>query len=272
MPEHILSLSYGKDSMACFGACELLGWPIDRVVTAEVWATDTIPADLPPMVEFKAKADKIIKERWGIEVEHVCVRDFDGRKWTYERNLYKKVNDDTMTKRKANPNWFNRGIVDIYGFPSRKGPWCNKLKFRGSEGWRGAVTYAGIAADETKRIERWTGRMEMPLVEIGWTEADCRQWCEENGLLSPIYTTATRGGCWFCHNQGVGQLRLLRKNYPELWALMLKWDKDSPVTFHADGHTVHDFDRRFQLEDDGLIYPDDKVFRWAMLDEKLNFR
>lgn len=23
------------------------------------------------MVEFKAKADKIIKERWGIEVEHV---------------------------------------------------------------------------------------------------------------------------------------------------------------------------------------------------------
>lgn len=22
-------------------------------------------------------------------------------------------------------------------------------------------------------------------------------------------TTATRGGCWFCHNQGVGQLRLL---------------------------------------------------------------
>ena len=57
--------------MACFGACELLGWPIDRVVTAEVWATDTIPADLPPMVEFKEKADKIIKERWGIEVEHV---------------------------------------------------------------------------------------------------------------------------------------------------------------------------------------------------------
>ena len=36
-----------------------------------MWATDTIPADLPPMVEFKAKADRIIKERWGIEVEHI---------------------------------------------------------------------------------------------------------------------------------------------------------------------------------------------------------
>lgn len=44
--QHILSLSYGKDSMACIGAIEQLGWPLDRIVHAEVWATDTIPADL----------------------------------------------------------------------------------------------------------------------------------------------------------------------------------------------------------------------------------
>jgi len=59
--QHILSLSYGKDSLACLGAIEQLGWPLDRIVHAEVWATDTIPADLPPMVEFKTKADAIIK-------------------------------------------------------------------------------------------------------------------------------------------------------------------------------------------------------------------
>lgn len=115
--EYILSLSYGKDSLACLGAIEQLSWPLDRIVHAEVWATDTIPADLPPMVEFKEKADKIIRERWGIEVEHV-----------------------------------------------------------------------------------------------------------------------------------------------------------RPVTFKADGHTVHDFDRRFQMEDDGLIYQDDKIFRWSMLNEELNYR
>lgn len=65
--------------MACLGAIEQLGWPLDRIVHAEVWATDAIPADLPPMVEFKAKADRIIKARWGIEVEHVranrCYQD-----------------------------------------------------------------------------------------------------------------------------------------------------------------------------------------------------
>lgn len=68
---HVLSLSYGKDSLACLEACKLLGYPIDRVIHAEVWATDTIPADLPPMVDFKKKADNIILKRYGLVVEHI---------------------------------------------------------------------------------------------------------------------------------------------------------------------------------------------------------
>lgn len=87
--EHILSLSYGKDSIACLGAIEQLGWPLNRIIHAEVWATDTIPADLPPMAKFKEKADKIIKERWGIEVEHVCAMQ-DGEKITYEKVFYRR--------------------------------------------------------------------------------------------------------------------------------------------------------------------------------------
>lgn len=257
--EHILSLSYGKDSLACLGAIEQLGWPLDRIVHAEVWATDTIPADLPPMVEFKAKADQIIKERWGIEVEHFKADA------TYQDILYKKVLPCTMQKRISSPTWFNRGVIDIYGFPSRKGPWCNsRLKIaaikKAVKSAKNAIRYIGIAADEPNRFHNLTKAKKSPLVEAGWDEAYCRQWCEENGLLSPIYTTATRGGCWFCHNQSVDQLRLLRKNYPYLWALMLKWDSDSPVTFRADGHTVHDFDERFALEDEGLVAPEE---RWS---------
>ena len=70
--EYVLSLSYGKDSLACLAAIQYLGYPLDRIVHAEVWATDTIPADLPPMVEFKKKADQIILDRYGIAVEHIC--------------------------------------------------------------------------------------------------------------------------------------------------------------------------------------------------------
>lgn len=284
MPEHILSLSYGKDSLACLGAIEQLGWPLDRIVHAEVWATDTIPADLPPMMEFKAKADKIIRGRWGIEVEHVRA------KRSYEDLFYMVCHGEK-----------SRIAGKIYGWPFQKGPWCNSgLKQHVlSSSLKGGAQYIGIAADEPSRFHVLNGRKLSPLVEAGWTEADCRQWCEENDLLSPIYTTATRGGCWFCHNQGVNQLRLLRKSYPELWALMLKWDKDSSVTFkpgrrgtkqktiinsdgeeetifedgeYIPGRTVHDYDRRFQMEEEGLIYPDDKIFRWSMLDDELNYR
>ena len=65
------------------------------------------------------------------------------------------------------------------------------------------VQYLGIAADEPERIQRHDKPgFKMPLVEIGWTEADCRKWCEERGLLSPIYTTATRGGVGFVTIKG----------------------------------------------------------------------
>lgn len=233
-----------------------MGWSLDRIVHAEVWATETIPADLPPMVEFKKKADRIIKERWGIEVEHICAMR-DSEILTYEKVFYRRRessrNGNTMHK--------------MYGWPFQKGPWCNdRLKTRVLDSISsGHVSYIGIASDEPNRFHNLSDNKKSPLVEAGWDEDYCRKWCEENDLLSPIYTTVTRGGCWFCHNQGVDQLRLLRKNYPDLWLLMLKWDADSPVTFKADGHTVRDYETRFSLEDQGKI-PTDKKFRWKMIE------
>lgn len=248
--QHTLSLSYGKDSLACLGAIEQLGLPLDRIVHAEVWATDTIPADLPEMVEFKKNADAIIKDRYGIEVEHIR------SKVSYEEQFYKS----RYNKKKE--------IDCIYGFPCVRGAWCNDRLKTGllNKINKGNICYIGIACDEPNRFHNLTDEKRSPLVEAGWTEEMCHKWCEENNLLSPIYTTATRGGCWFCHNQGVDQLRLLRKNYPTYWAYMLKWDNDSPVTFKPDGHTVHDFDKRFELEDLCRV-PSDRRFRWSMIEE-----
>lgn len=250
--EHILSLSYGKDSLACLGAIEKLGLPLDRIVHVEVWATDTIHADFPEMVEFKEKADKIIKERYGIDVEHIRANK------TYEEWFY---SIKTGKNKKTNKN----RIGQNYGFPYRMGQWCNdRLKVGLLKKIKG-IHYVGIACDEPNRFHNLTETKISPLVEAGWTEEMCREWCIKNDLLSPIYTTATRGGCWFCHNQGVEQLRMLRKNHPDLWALLLKWDIDSPVPFKPDGHTVNDFDKRFQAEEKGLV-PVDRKFRWNMLE------
>lgn len=159
------------------------------------------------------------------------------------------------------------GEVGARSSRSRNGATFSNTRRAGRE--TNTVQYLGIASDEPERIIRHTKPgFALPLVETGWDEAYCRRWCEDNDLLSPIYTTASRGGCWFCHNQGVDQLRILRKAYPEYWQLMLKWDKDSPVTFKADGHTVHDFEARFAAEDAGLIDPQER-FLWEMIGRKI---
>lgn len=246
-----------KDSIAMLEIIKQCNMPLDRIVHVEIMATDAIPADLPPMMEFKVKADKIIQERYGIEVEHISAPK------SFEQCFYNKYGSKSKMP------------GQIWGFPMVRGNWCNsqlKMSCLKKLNKPDIVQYIGIAADEPNRFHNLTDRKRSPLVGHGIDEAECRRIGEELDLLSPIYTQSARGGCWFCHNQGVNQLRLLRKQYPEYWSLMLKWDKDSPVTFHPDGRTVHDFDKRFQLEDDGLIYPDDKVFRWDMLDGELNYR
>lgn len=232
--EHILSLSYGKDSLACLGAIKELGLPLDRIIHAEIWATKTIPADLPLMIEFKSKADKIIKNRYGIAVEHVTSGV------TYEDIFYRVINSDKSK---------NRG--NIYGFPMIKGAWCNsELKVKAlSQINKNSISYIGIAYDEPKRFKVLSDTKISPLFMAKWTEKTCYDWCVQNDLLSPIYDFSIRGGCWFCHNQSISQLRFLRKNYPEYWQLLLKWDNVSPSTFKPNYTTVHQFEERFAFED-----------------------
>lgn len=281
MPEYIARISYGKDSLKMLDVIHSRGLPLDRITTTDVWATDTISANLPPVEAFKAKMDQWIWNRYRIEVEHLCARNKDGSKKTYEQMFY-----HVPVRRSQVDSRFQPG--SILGFPDLWNQWCQAalkrnsrpisrngqppVLVRKSREDTSIVEYLGIAADEPKRHGQLNEKKRAPLVEFDIDEDLCGLYCQYEGILSPTYETSCRDGCWFCHNQGVKQLRLLRKNYPDLWALLMKWDEDSPVTFKADGRTVHDFDRRFQMEDEGLIYPDDKVFRWSMLDDELNYR
>lgn len=256
--KHIASLSYGKDSLAMLEAIHRLGYPLDEIVHVEIWATDTISANLPPVVEFKKHADKIIKERYGLDVRHVCATNDDGSKRTFEQWFYR-----TPPRRKK------KKYDGLYlGWPMVIGRWCLRALKLEAMPKHGAdeTLYVGIAADETDRINNGQNAdKSMPLVDIGWTEADAMQWCRENDLVSPAYETSFRDGCWFCPCQNIDSLRALRRDWPDLWALMLKWDKDSPIDFTPDGKNVRDYDRRFALEDAGLI-DRSRTFRWKSLD------
>lgn len=118
--QYIASISYGKDSMAMLEAIKLLGFPIDRILTADVWATDDIPADLPPMVAFKDYADREILKRYGIKVEHICAMR-NGEKLTYEKLFYHVPKRKKETAKKYSGTY--------RGFPAVTRPWCNsKMK------------------------------------------------------------------------------------------------------------------------------------------------
>jgi len=83
------------------------------------------------------------------------------------------------------------------------------------------------------------------------TEEDAKQLCQRAGLLSPVYTFTTRGGCWFCPNAKRKELRHLYDYHPNLWKRMLELqalpNKVSEKFNRSE--TFSDIDAEFRLED-----------------------
>ena len=88
MPEYIARISYGKDSLKMLDVIITRGLPLDLVTTTDVWATDTIPAELPPVLEAKARIEEKLWQMYRLDVEHLCARNKDGSKKTYEQMFY----------------------------------------------------------------------------------------------------------------------------------------------------------------------------------------
>lgn len=166
--QYIARISHGKDSLKMLDVIVTRGLPLDRITTTDVWATDTIRAEYPEMVEFKERADEYIWHKYHIEVEHLCATK-GGEKLTYEKLFYhipkrktKKCGGGYCQQAGDNPRISDAlGAVvpvrpqeerrqtgrkvflhksgagarnsksTIYGFPvslNRKGNWCTKLK------------------------------------------------------------------------------------------------------------------------------------------------
>lgn len=176
----IASCSFGKDSLAAIITAEEHGHHIDEAVYCRIMFDDKISAELPEHEDFiHCKAIPLLQSRYGIKTTIVQAKE------TYCSRFYAEY-QQRSTK-----------TGQIYGFPMRKGPWCNShLKVRPINQWQrlaGEYTaVVGIAADEEKRIHR---KMEkdnfLPLVKYGITEADAFKICERGGAsLLPTTTDA----------------------------------------------------------------------------------
>ena len=95
---YVANTSRGKDSTAMLRAIQLMGWPLDAIVAVDIWATKTIPAELPPMVAFKDEYDKKVFEWFGVPVTRLCAtkcaereREIVIRGYLLQRNRNSKV-------------------------------------------------------------------------------------------------------------------------------------------------------------------------------------
>lgn len=138
------SVSRGKDSTAMLLAIEKLGFPLDAIYAVDIWATQDIPAELPPMVAFKDEWDKKCLERFGIPVTRLCAMR-GGRRLSYEDIFYKEVSPERERERESRRQmeegrehptlripghahsvvqWIPQTLSTL-GFPIMRGAWCN---------------------------------------------------------------------------------------------------------------------------------------------------
>lgn len=213
------------------------GERIDGALYCRIMFDDNISAEFPEHEEFiHQTAIPLLKSRYGIDTAIVQAER------TYTDIFYSQYQS-------------GKNIGKNYGFPMLLGPWCNsRLKVSPIRKWEKTQgeykSVVGIAADETKRIRRQTVKgAVLPLVDYGITETEAFEICKKHDILSPAYNNGrTRLGCWFCHNQRVGELRRLRAEYPQLWEKLLVMEKDSWRTF-TPKKTLRDYDNRFAAEE-----------------------
>ena len=241
--KYIASCSFGKDSLATIILAYLHGEPLDEILYVEVMFDEGVSAEIPEHREFIFDRAIPKLESWGFRVSIVR-----GKKTYLDCFNHVCVKGRSLGKKKGFPMV---GHCDV----NRECKLRPIREFMKSQP-RDTVQYIGIAADETKRLERLEDGKISLLAKYGCTEAEAKDLCRDYGLLSPIYEFTNRGGCWFCPNARDGELRHIRKYHPELWRKLLKLEEE-PYLAGVKWNTLknislHDKENKFYWEDQQL--------------------
>lgn len=234
--KYIASCSFGKDSLAMILTILQHNLPLDEVVYVEVMYDETLSGEYPAHAAFIYDTAIPYLKNLGIKV--TVLRS---------NTTYKKE----CTRLRTKGRWQGLPV----GFPSLWAPWCNGvLKRRPLQKYMREQTdevheYVGIAADEPKRLERLLEKpgKSAPLAELGITEAEAKAICEAHGLLSPIYDTKDRNGCWMCHNGRMCDLKDIYQNHPDLWQELRFLQSISDNSF-TKRYNIFDLEKKFDAE------------------------
>ena len=167
-----------------------------------------------------------------------------------------------------------------YGWPNMLSRWCTTFcKARVIDKYLAplkethtVIQYIGIAADEAKRTQKVAGvDMQLikryPLVDWGWTEKDCLNYCYAHGIdWGGLYKHFNRMSCWLCPLQGLTSIRKLYHYYPEKWEQLKAMD-DKAFNNWKVKYSVRDLEERFRKEDMQLcMFTDEELLE--LIDER----
>lgn len=204
------------------------------------------------MYEHIEKIRKVVEDKG---IKFTMLR----HEWTFDYWMFE------YKPKRRNPEKFLAQYGDVAGksWATSRARWCSgelKIKlmdryFRELKKQYTVIQYIGLAADETKRLERENNKQDNhrhPLVEWGWTEKDCLDYCYSLGYTwGGLYEIFNRVSCWCCPLQPLTELKKLWKLFPQLWEELKDMDARTWQQFRAD-YSVADLEKRFIFEEQRL--------------------
>lgn len=239
MKEYItVSFSGGKDSTAMLLRMIEIGEHIDEVICCDTGK------EFPAMYKHIKKVQKVVEDN---NIKFTMLRS----ERTFDYLMFEhKVNC-------KNPKYHNNG----YGWAGNMSRWCtSKLKTDIVNSYLkqlnekcDVIHNVGIAFDEQYRLSRENNKKQNqrhPLVEWGWTEQQCLNYCYDKGFnWDGLYEKFRRVSCWCCPLQPLSSLRVLWRDFPELWEELKDMDRRTWQKFRAD-YSVEELDKRFAFEEE----------------------
>ena len=235
---HVISFSGGKDSTALLLRMLELGLQVDEVVFCDT------TKEFTALLRHVDKVQKVV-EAAGVKFTRLQAA------YSFDYYMFTKPVKSKKTGEERN------GL----GWPGPLNRWCTgtlkrdviqkyltQLKKKYT-----VVEYVGIAADETKRLEKKNNRKknhQHPLVEWGWTEKDCLNYCYSKGYdWEGLYQHYKRVSCFCCPLQTLEQLRATRTFYPDLWNKLKTMDSKARLKIKPT-YSVADLEVLFDLKDE----------------------
>ena len=236
--KHIASCSFGKDSVATILLAIENNEPLDIVLFSEVMFShsENISGENPEHIKWIYTTAIPKLQQMGIQVEVVRAK----------KDYISYFSQKVIRGKRAGT---------IRGFPLGGRCLVNKeLKVKPIKDWLKKIEgeyiqYIGIATDEPDRLDRLSGSKVSLLAKYGYTEQMAKRKCEEYELLSPIYKTTNRGGCWFCPNRSYKAFALFKQEHPELWSRLLKLGQTPNLCYYGFkyGKTIEQVDKKLNI-------------------------